>query len=80
VLSADRKVDAGRLEKTVPLGELALDGRVRPVRGVLPAVIAAKRDGRPAVVVPVDNLAEAVRVEIGDPSPFGDNRRLLGGL
>ena len=37
VLSADRKVRPGRLEKTVLLGELALDGRVRPVRGVLPA-------------------------------------------
>ena len=37
VLSADRKVRAGRLEKTVLLGELALDGRVRPVRGVLAA-------------------------------------------
>src|SRR6201993_4565492 len=59
VLSADRKVRPGRLEKAVLLGELALDGRVRPVRGVLPAVIAAKREGWPAVVVPVDNLAEA---------------------
>ena len=52
-----------RLEKTVLLGELALDGRVRPVRGVLPAVLAAKRDGWPAVVVPVDNLAEASLVD-----------------
>jgi magnesium chelatase family protein len=59
VLSADRKVPARRLEKTVLLGELALDGRVRPVRGVLPAVLAAKRDRRPAVVVPVANLTEA---------------------
>jgi magnesium chelatase family protein len=63
VLSADRKVRAGRLEKTVLLGELALDGRVRPVRGVLPAVIAAKRDGWPTVVVPVHNLAEAALVD-----------------
>jgi predicted ATPase with chaperone activity len=38
VLSADRKVHPGRLEKTVLLGELALDGRVRPVRGVLPVL------------------------------------------
>ena len=38
------------------LGELALDGRVRPVKGVLPAVLTAKREGWPAVVVPVDNL------------------------
>jgi magnesium chelatase family protein len=29
----------------VLLGALSLDGRVRPVRGVLPAVLAAKRDG-----------------------------------
>jgi magnesium chelatase family protein len=47
----------------VLLGELALDGRVRPVRGVLPAVIAAKREGWPAVVVPVDNLTDAVPVD-----------------
>ena len=45
------------------LGELSLDGRVRPVRGVLPAVLAAKRDGWPAVVVPVDNLAESSLVD-----------------
>ena len=63
VLSADRTVGAARLEKTVLLGELALDGRVRPVRGVLPAVIAAKKEGWPAVVVPVENLAEAALVD-----------------
>ena len=59
VLSAGRKTPWHRLDKAVLLGELALDGRVRPVRGVLPAVLAAKRQGWPAVVVPIDNLAEA---------------------
>ncbi|BAX91825.1 YifB family Mg chelatase-like AAA ATPase [Mycobacterium shigaense] len=63
VLSAQRKHPWERLEKTVLLGELSLDGRVRPVRGVLPAVLAAKREGWPAVVVPVDNLAEASLVD-----------------
>jgi magnesium chelatase family protein len=63
VLSADRTVASARLEKAVLLGELALDGRVRPVRGVLPAVLAAKREGWPAAVVPVDNLAEASLVD-----------------
>ena len=63
VLSADRKKHWYRLEKTVLLGELALDGRIRPVRGVLPAVVAAKRQGWPAVVVPVGNLAEASLVD-----------------
>lgn len=63
VLSAGRTQPWRRLATTVLLGELALDGRIRPVRGVLPAVLAAKRDGWPAVVVPVDNLAEASLVD-----------------
>ncbi|MBB2990002.1 magnesium chelatase family protein [Mycolicibacterium iranicum] len=63
VLSANRKKSWPRLEKTVLLGELALDGRVRPVKGVLPAVLAARHQGWPTVVVPIDNLAEASLVE-----------------
>lgn len=63
VLSAGRKKPWHRLEKTVLLGELALDGRVRPVQGVLPAVLAAKRHGWPAIIVPVANLAEASLVD-----------------
>ncbi|BBZ45035.1 YifB family Mg chelatase-like AAA ATPase [Mycobacterium parmense] len=63
VLSAQRGSPWARLEKTVLLGELSLDGRVRQVRGVLPAVLAAKRDGWPSVVVPADNLAEASLVD-----------------
>ena len=59
VLSAEQKKSWAALDKTVLLGELALDGRVRPVKGVLPAVLAAKREGWPTVVVPIDNLAEA---------------------
>ncbi|MEH3133017.1 MAG: YifB family Mg chelatase-like AAA ATPase [Mycolicibacterium neoaurum] len=63
VMSAQLKQQWPALEKTVLLGELALDGRVRSINGVLPAVLAAKRDGWPAVVVPVGNLAEASLVE-----------------
>lgn len=63
VLSANRTKPWHRLEKTVLLGELALDGRVRAVRGVLPAVLAAKRQGWPVIVVPIPNLAEASLVD-----------------
>ncbi|BBX03315.1 hypothetical protein BST36_05610 [Mycolicibacterium moriokaense] len=63
VMAAQSKGQWPRLEKTVLLGELALDGRVRPVKGVLPAVLAAKRAGWPTVVVPVANLAEASLVD-----------------
>jgi len=63
VLSAQRKAPWRQLEAVVVLGELALDGRVRPVRGVLPAVLAAKLAGWRAAVVPVENLPEASLVD-----------------
>ena len=63
VLSASRNKTWYRLEKTVLLGSWPLDGRVRPVHGVLPAVLAAKRQGWPTVVVPVGNLAEASLID-----------------
>src|SRR5512142_463133 len=47
------------LEPRVLLGELGLDGRVRAVAGVLPAVLGAVDASFPRVVVPVGNAAEA---------------------
>ncbi|GII61760.1 putative magnesium chelatase [Sphaerisporangium krabiense] len=44
------------------LGELGLDGSVRPVRGILPAVMAAAGAGARSVVVPIANAAEAALV------------------
>jgi magnesium chelatase family protein len=48
--------------RTVHLGELGLDGRLHPVRGVLPAVAAAVAAGRSEFVVPAANAAEAALV------------------
>ncbi|WP_267127743.1 YifB family Mg chelatase-like AAA ATPase [Demequina rhizosphaerae] len=62
VLAAARTVDARRARELVLLGELGLDGRVRPVRGVLPAVAAAVDAGAARVVVPAGNAAEAALV------------------
>ncbi|MCX4473898.1 YifB family Mg chelatase-like AAA ATPase [Micromonospora sp. NBC_01655] len=50
------------LERVVVLGELGLDGTVRPVRGVLPMVAAAARAGLDRVIVPAGNAAEAAVV------------------
>ncbi len=47
------------LDQVVLLGELGLDGRLRPVRGVLPAIMAAKRAGFRRIIVPSANAAEA---------------------
>ena len=59
VLAANGAVPAEALLGRVLIGELGLDGRVRPVRGVLPSVLTALRAGMERVVVPLDNLAEA---------------------
>ena len=50
---------ASSVSQTAHIGELALDGSLRPVRGVLPMVMAAKAAGVRQIVVPVANQIEA---------------------
>ncbi|MCW2641405.1 MAG: Mg chelatase-like protein [Dactylosporangium sp.] len=59
VLAGAGVVPVDLLRRAAILGELGLDGTVRPTRGVLPAVLAAARSGLEQVVVPVANAAEA---------------------
>lgn len=49
-------------EPYVFVGELSLDGQVRPVRGLLPLVAEAKRVGKRAMFVPIENVTEAALV------------------
>ncbi|MDJ0391918.1 YifB family Mg chelatase-like AAA ATPase [Rhodococcus sp. G-MC3] len=63
VLDADKQIPRRSLLKSIFVGELALDGRLRAVRGVLPAVLAIKRAGWGRIVVPVASLTEAGLVE-----------------
>jgi magnesium chelatase family protein len=58
-LAAGGSVQRRSIARTVHIGELGLDGRLRPVAGVLPAVFAASRAGFDSVVVPHANEAEA---------------------
>ncbi|MFH8772859.1 MULTISPECIES: YifB family Mg chelatase-like AAA ATPase [unclassified Streptomyces] len=59
VLGAAERIDPLVLADIVMIGELGLDGRVRPVRGILPAVLAAADAGYEQVVVPECAAAEA---------------------
>ena len=59
ILSADGAIPAASLEGMVFLGELGLDGRVRPVTGVLPAAAAAAAAGFARIAVAADNVFEA---------------------
>jgi magnesium chelatase family protein len=47
------------LEARLLVGELSLEGRLQPVRGVLPIVLAARRREVPEVIVPAANAREA---------------------
>jgi len=63
LLAADEQIDAHRLADVAMVGELALDGAVRPVKGVLPMAISARDAGVGGFVVPEANAAEAAVVD-----------------
>lgn len=76
VMAAAGVVPAARLAGTVLLGELGLDGAVRGVSGVLPALLGAARGGVGRFVVPAANAAEAALVT-GDRVVVRTLRELL---
>ncbi|WP_081952070.1 YifB family Mg chelatase-like AAA ATPase [Kitasatospora phosalacinea] len=59
VLAAAERLDPASIDGLLIIGELGLDGRVRPVRGVLPAVLAAADAGYRQIVVAEQTAAEA---------------------
>jgi magnesium chelatase family protein len=62
LLAAAERIDPTAIADLVLIGELGLDGRVRPVRGILPAVLAAADAGYHQVVVPEQTAGEAALV------------------
>ena len=60
VLSASGEIGDCKLEEWVIIGELALDGTVRGVNGVLPMLIDAKQRGYTKIILPKENAAEAM--------------------
>ena len=62
VLGAVGKVKIDELEQYVIMGELGLDGRLRPIKGVLPIAIEARRRQYKGIIVPAENAREAAIV------------------
>ncbi len=62
LLAASEQMVTDQLDQFVIVGELALTGSVRPVKGVLSIALRARADGRAGVLVPVENAAEAAVV------------------
>ena len=63
MVAAALRVELPRLERCLVVGELALTGEIRPVKGALPIALEARRRGKKAVVLPFANAPEAAIVE-----------------
>ncbi len=72
ILAAAGAISPETLSQYAILGELALDGSVRPVRGILPMAIEARRAGLKGMIVPLQNAREAAIVGNLDIHPAED--------
>jgi len=67
----------GSLENTLSIGELSLDGRVRPVRGALSIALRARENGIKNLLLPEENATEAAVVQDIDVYPVRDLRQAV---
>jgi magnesium chelatase family protein len=74
MLAAGEQIDATRLGHFALVGELALTGAVRPVKGVLPIALSAKAQGLRGLLVPAENAPEAAVVDGLDVIPVRNLR------
>ena len=70
ILKASKQHNLGKLDDYVVMGELALDGTLRPVRGVLPIAIEAREKRYKGFVLPHENAYEAAIVNDLDIIPI----------
>lgn len=62
ILKADGQINADNLEQYIIMGELSLDGYLRPIKGVLPIAIEARKQGFKGFILPKENETEAAIV------------------
>ncbi len=81
-LAATRQLSAEKLNDYIILGELALDGSVRPVKGALLAALGAKNESRKKLILPQENAAEAAiirEVEVHGVKSLNEAVKLIEG-
>jgi len=75
ILGANGDLTNGQgIDRTMSIGELSLDGRVRPVRGALSIALAARENGVASLIVPEENADEAAVVQGVNVYPVADLR------
>src|SRR5271169_6616206 len=80
MLAASDQLQSDRLDNFIMVGELALTGQVRPVKGVLSIAWRARAEKMTGVLVPVENAAEAAVVEGLQVIPVENLREAVGFL
>ncbi|MDB4835563.1 YifB family Mg chelatase-like AAA ATPase, partial [Cyclobacteriaceae bacterium] len=62
ILAASEQINAPKMNEYIILGELSLDGKLRPIKGVLPIAIEARKRGLKGFILPKSNASEAAIV------------------
>ncbi len=63
LLTATEIIKSNKLDQSIFLGELSLDGTLRPIKGALPIAVEAKRNGIKRIILPKDSANEASIVD-----------------
>ena len=63
ILNASGFIKSDRIKDFIILGELSLDGKIKPIRGALPIAVSAKINNKNAIIIPAENKKEAAVVE-----------------
>src|SRR5579862_9012757 len=63
LIAIDEQIDRLALQEFIALGELALDGKLQPVNGMLPMVLGARSAGFRKLLVPAENAEDAALVD-----------------
>lgn len=80
ILTSLELVPSREAERYGYIGELGLDGRIKPVSGVLPRVASAVNEGRPRLFVPLENVSEASLIRGAEPVGVRNLEELVGFL
>ena len=62
ILAATKQIQTSKLEDYMILGELSLDGGLRPIKGALPIAIQARKEKYKGIILPLENAKEAAIV------------------
>jgi magnesium chelatase family protein len=80
ILTAKGEVETGRIADTIFIGELALDGQVRPIHGMLAMALAARQTGKKYLVHPCENYHEVAAAPGITPIPVRSLLQVRGFL